>query len=79
MVFPTCCLLWSVVGVLIAISFLWGIYSADPANAQYNEFAASLESNRWFCDEYDGAGPFRRLLLKELQNVLDWLWGLSAD
>lgn len=29
-------------GVLIAISFLWGIYSADPANAQYNEFAASL-------------------------------------
>lgn len=29
-------------GVLIAISFLWGIYSADPANVQYNEFAASL-------------------------------------
>ncbi len=29
-------------GVLIAISFLWGIYSADPANAQYNEFAARL-------------------------------------
>lgn len=29
-------------GVLIAISFLWGIYSADPANAQYNEFAANL-------------------------------------
>lgn len=29
-------------GVLIAISFLWGIYSADPTNAQYNEFAASL-------------------------------------
>lgn len=27
---------------MIAISFLWGIYSADPANAQYNEFAASL-------------------------------------
>ncbi len=29
-------------GVLIAISFLWGIYSADPTNAQYNEFAARL-------------------------------------
>ena len=29
-------------GVLITISFLWGIYSADPTNAQYNEFAASL-------------------------------------
>lgn len=29
-------------GVLIAISFLWGIYSADPTNAQYNEFATSL-------------------------------------
>ncbi|MCF0260997.1 MAG: PTS fructose transporter subunit IIC, partial [Erysipelotrichaceae bacterium] len=23
-------------GVLIAVSFLWGIYSADPTNAQYN-------------------------------------------
>ncbi|RHH69419.1 MULTISPECIES: PTS fructose transporter subunit IIC [Vagococcus] len=30
-------------GVLIAISFLWGIYSADPSNAQYNEFAATLK------------------------------------
>lgn len=29
-------------GVLIALSFLWGIYSADPKNAQYNEFAALL-------------------------------------
>ncbi|WP_392558987.1 PTS fructose transporter subunit IIC [Orbus mooreae] len=29
-------------GVLIALSFLWGIYSADPQNAQYNEFAALL-------------------------------------
>lgn len=29
-------------GVLVAISFLWGIFSADPANAQYNEFAATL-------------------------------------
>ena len=29
-------------GVLIALSFLWGIYSADPNNAQYNEFAALL-------------------------------------
>ena len=27
-------------GVLIAISFLWGIYSADPNNEQYNEIAA---------------------------------------
>lgn len=29
-------------GVLIAISFLWGIYSADPDNPQYNEFASLL-------------------------------------
>lgn len=29
-------------GVLIAISFLWGIFSADPSNVQYNEFAATL-------------------------------------
>lgn len=29
-------------GVLIALSFLWGIYSANPDNAQYNEFAALL-------------------------------------
>ncbi|WP_314208503.1 PTS fructose transporter subunit IIC [Vagococcus salmoninarum] len=29
-------------GVLIAMSFLWGIYSADPANEQYNQFAAML-------------------------------------
>ena len=29
-------------GVLIALSFLWGIYSADPNNTQYNEFAALL-------------------------------------
>lgn len=31
-------------GVLIALSFLWGIYSADPTNAQYNEFAALLKN-----------------------------------
>ncbi|SJZ88911.1 PTS system, fructose-specific IIC component [Pilibacter termitis] len=30
-------------GVLIAISFLWGIYSFDPENAQYNQFAATLK------------------------------------
>ena len=29
-------------GVLIAISFLWGIFSADPTNAQYNKIAAGL-------------------------------------
>jgi len=29
-------------GVLIALSFLWGIYSADQSNPQYNEFAALL-------------------------------------
>lgn len=29
-------------GVLIALSFLWGIFSADPSNEQYNEFAALL-------------------------------------
>lgn len=29
-------------GVLIAVSFFWGIYSFDPTNAQYNVFAASL-------------------------------------
>ena len=31
-------------GVLIAISFLWGIYSFDPASEQYNEFAALLKN-----------------------------------
>ncbi|NBJ70071.1 MULTISPECIES: PTS fructose transporter subunit IIBC [Clostridia] len=30
-------------GVLIAISFLFGIYSADPKHEQYNEFAALLK------------------------------------
>ncbi|POP42700.1 PTS fructose transporter subunit IIC [Superficieibacter electus] len=29
-------------GVLIAVSFFWGIYSFDPTNAQYNPFAASI-------------------------------------
>ena len=29
-------------GVLIAISFLWGIYSADPSSDQYNLIAAKL-------------------------------------
>ena len=29
-------------GVLIALSFLWGIYSADPKSAEYNAFAAML-------------------------------------
>lgn len=29
-------------GILIALSFLWGIYSADPKSEQYNEFAAML-------------------------------------
>lgn len=31
-------------GVLIALSFLWGIYSADPESEQYNSFAAMLNS-----------------------------------
>ena len=30
-------------GVLIAISFLWGIYSADPSSEQYNAIAAMLK------------------------------------
>ncbi|MDA9471555.1 PTS fructose transporter subunit IIC [Enterococcus sp. 5H] len=30
-------------GVLIAISFLWGIYSADPESVQFNQFAATLK------------------------------------
>ncbi|ENM5739538.1 PTS transporter subunit EIIC [Vibrio mimicus] len=29
-------------GVLIAVSFLWGIYSADPSSEQYNAIAALL-------------------------------------
>lgn len=29
-------------GVLTAVSFLWGIYSADPNSEQYNAFAATL-------------------------------------
>ena len=31
-------------GILIAISFLWGIYSFDPKSEQYNQIAASLKS-----------------------------------
>ncbi|WP_125704774.1 fructose-specific PTS transporter subunit EIIC [Lacticaseibacillus daqingensis] len=31
-------------GVLVAISFFWGIYSADPKNEQYNAFAAMLNN-----------------------------------
>lgn len=31
-------------GVLIALSFLWGIHSADPASADYNEIAAMLNT-----------------------------------
>ncbi|MBD1380532.1 PTS fructose transporter subunit IIC [Metabacillus arenae] len=31
-------------GVLIALSFLFGIYSADPNHEQYNEFAAFLKN-----------------------------------
>lgn len=31
-------------GVLIAISFLWGIYSYDPASPQYNATAAMIKS-----------------------------------
>lgn len=30
-------------GVLVAISFLWGIYSADPESVQYNQIAAMLK------------------------------------
>lgn len=29
-------------GILIAMSFLWGIFSADPKSTEYNEFAAML-------------------------------------
>lgn len=31
-------------GVLIAISFFWGIYSADPKSPEYNQFAAMLNT-----------------------------------
>lgn len=31
-------------GFLTGISYLWGIYSADPASAQYNQFAAMLKT-----------------------------------
>ena len=31
-------------GILIAVSFLFGIYSADPADPSYNEFAALLKT-----------------------------------
>ncbi|MFW5446243.1 PTS fructose transporter subunit IIC [Aerococcus urinaeequi] len=31
-------------GVLIAISFLWGIYSSDTSSVEYNEIAATLNS-----------------------------------
>lgn len=30
-------------GILIAISFIWGINSADPANAQFNQIAAWIK------------------------------------
>lgn len=31
-------------GVLIAVSFFWGIYSADPKSSQYNQFAYILNT-----------------------------------
>ena len=31
-------------GILIAVSFLWGIYSSDPKSDQYNAIAAMLKS-----------------------------------
>lgn len=31
-------------GILIAISFMFGIHSADPSNSQYNQFAALLNT-----------------------------------
>ena len=31
-------------GVLIAISFLWGIFSSDTSSVEYNEIAATLNS-----------------------------------
>lgn len=31
-------------GILIAISFIWGIHSADPSSADYNEIAAILNT-----------------------------------
>lgn len=31
-------------GILIALSFLWGIESADPESSQYNKFAAMLNT-----------------------------------
>ncbi len=31
-------------GVLVAVSFLWGIYSADPTNEQYNDIAAAIKT-----------------------------------
>ena len=31
-------------GVLIAVSFLWGIYSSDPNHETYNQFAATLKN-----------------------------------
>lgn len=31
-------------GILIALSFFWGINSADPASSQYNEFAYMLKT-----------------------------------
>ncbi len=31
-------------GVLIAVSFFWGIYSADPKSSQYNQFAYMLNT-----------------------------------
>ena len=31
-------------GFLTGMSFLWGIYSADPASAQYNEIAAMIKT-----------------------------------
>lgn len=31
-------------GVLMAVSFLWGIYSAEPGHEQYNAFAAALKT-----------------------------------
>lgn len=42
-------------GVLTAISFLWGIYSADPTNEQYNVIAATIAKKKFTRDDRSAA------------------------
>ena len=58
-------------GVLTAISFFWGINSADPKSADFNSFAQLLNTIGWFAMNL--MSPYCVLTLqRQLGNVPDW-------